>query len=208
MKATFGGMQPSLPRLEDDDHDTPDDLYRELSERFGPFDLDAAASPHNAKCERYITKHEDALSVEWSGRVWCNPPYKDIIKWVRKAYEEVQSGRCETVCLLLPAHTSTAWFHDYALPFAEIYWVRRKRKFGGAKWVSPVASVAVVFKCPPPLKVGDRVAVIAKGPWQCRQGTVGEFTGPDDKYILVALDEDDPLWCMRHELAKLEEPKS
>ena len=52
------------------------------------------------------------------------------------------------VTRLLPAHTSTEWFHDYALPFAELYWVRGKRKFGASKDRALMPSVAVVFRRP------------------------------------------------------------
>ena len=53
------------------------------------------------------------------------------------------------------------------------------------------------------LKVGDRVAVIAKGPWQCRQGTVihaGVFV------VTVRRDDGGYMWLRRTQIAKLEEP--
>lgn len=134
-----------LPGLERSEWFTPDDLFNELAAKYGPFTLDVAASHDNSKCEEYFTVEQDGLAQEWHGRVWCNPPYRDLIKWVKKAHEETQSGRCEIAVLLLPAHTSTAWFHDYALPFAEFYWVRRKRKFGGLS-TALMPSVGVIFR--------------------------------------------------------------
>ena len=119
---------------------TPDDL-------FGPFDLDVAASAENTKCSAFYDIESDGLNQPWRGSVWCNPPYKDLIKWVSKAYNEVHGlRRCESACLLLPAQTSTAWFHDLALPYGMIHWIRGKRKFGGAKWNAFMPSVAVVFR--------------------------------------------------------------
>ena len=54
--------------------------------------------------------------------MFCNPPYgREIGKWVRKAYEEAQSGA--TIVLLIPARTDTSYFHDYILGHAEIRWV-------------------------------------------------------------------------------------
>lgn len=125
---------------------TPPDLFDEISAKYGPFTLDVAADSLNTKCVEYFTAEQDGLKQSWRGRVWCNPPYRDLIKWVRKAYEETLSGRCQIAVLLLPAHTSTAWFHDYALPFAELYWVRGKRKFGGQKDRALMPSVVVVFR--------------------------------------------------------------
>lgn len=126
---------------------TPSDLMSEISERYGPFTLDVAADASNAQCSQYYTAEQDGLRQPWHGRVWCNPPYRNLIKWVRKAFEETRrDGGPEIAVLLLPAHTSTAWFHDYALPHAELYWVRRKRRFGGVKHQAIMPSVVVVFR--------------------------------------------------------------
>ncbi|MCE9558299.1 MAG: phage N-6-adenine-methyltransferase, partial [Armatimonadetes bacterium] len=88
----------------------------------------------------------DALAQNWHGHVFCNPPYTKLLTWVLKAFEEVKAGRCEKAVLLLPAHTSTEWFHDYALPHGEIYWIRGKRKFGGQKKSALMPSVAICFR--------------------------------------------------------------
>lgn len=126
---------------------TPDDLFAELWNEFGPFDLDAAASEQNAKCPLFFTIVDDGLSQPWKGRVWCNPPYRNLIRWVEKAWYEVsREGGADLVVLLLPAQTSTRWFHDYALKHGELYWVRGKRRFGGARWQSVTPSVGVIFR--------------------------------------------------------------
>ena len=124
---------------------TPDDLFRDIEARYGPFDIDVAASEKNAKCERFYTEGDNALEQPWLGVAFCNPPYKDLIKWVRKAWDEVRSGRCKRAVMLLPAQTSTAWFHDYALRYGHVWFIRGKRRFGGAKYNSMSASIVVVF---------------------------------------------------------------
>ena len=82
------------------------------------------------------------------GSVWCNPPYSDITSWVRKAHEEVSSGRCEVVVMLVPARTDTRWFHDwcYNKRGVEIEFVKGRLKFGGAKHNAPFPSMVVVFR--------------------------------------------------------------
>ena len=91
---------------------TPDDLFGELNEIFH-FDLDACASRANAKCQRFFTKEQDALTRRWRGTVWMNPPYgREIAKFMRKAYEESLAG-ASVVCLV-PSRTDTDWWHRFA----------------------------------------------------------------------------------------------
>ena len=103
-----------------DDWATPPDVFARLNERFG-FTLDAAASPANAKCERYFTPAENGLSQSWAGeRVWCNPPFSDIILWIRKAWDEWQSG-AKTIVMIVPANrTDRTWWHEHVEPFRDL----------------------------------------------------------------------------------------
>lgn len=145
MKRPRTPEQYGLPTISASDWFTPDWLFRDLDARFGPFTLDAAAADDNAKCVEYFTERQDGLTQAWRGRVWCNPPYVGLLRWVKKAYEEVASGRAERVLLLLLAHTSTEWFHEWALPFARLHWIRGKVKFGGRNKSALMPSVAVIF---------------------------------------------------------------
>jgi len=113
--------QPGIEGLAEGDWFTPDKLFRELEERYGPFDLDAAATPANTKCRRFFTEADNALEQPWFGRVWCNPPHgRDVnAAWCRKAIEETAAGRVELVCLLMPASTAAHWFHELVLPIAD-----------------------------------------------------------------------------------------
>lgn len=54
--------------------ETPQVFFNEWDSRYH-FTLDACALPENAKCRRYFTPEQDGLRQEWSGVVWCNPPY-------------------------------------------------------------------------------------------------------------------------------------
>ena len=71
---------------------TPRDLFDELDAEFH-FDLDVASTDANALCANHYTKSDDGLAKEWTGRVWCNPPYgREIGKWMRKAAESNRGG--------------------------------------------------------------------------------------------------------------------
>ncbi len=110
------------------------------------FDLDVCASAENAKCEIFYTEEDDGLTQEWEGNCWMNPPYgREIIHWMRKAYESSLSGA--TVVCLVPARTDTKWWHEYAMK-GDIEFIRGRLKFGDAKNSAPFPSAVVIF-CPP-----------------------------------------------------------
>ena len=121
---------------------TPDDLFAELNGIFH-FDLDACASPANAKCTRYFTKEQDALRRTWRGTVWMNPPYgREIAAFMRKAHEESLAGA--TVVCLVPSRTDTDWWHRYAKR-GHVIFLRGRLKFGGASTSAPFPSAIVIF---------------------------------------------------------------
>lgn len=122
---------------------TPARFFEDVNAELGPFTLDVAADAINAKCKRFYTVAEDGLKQEWSGRVWCNPPYgRAIGKWVKKAFESARNGT--VVVCLIPARTDTAWWHDYATK-GTIRFIRGRLRFGNAKHNAPFPSALVIF---------------------------------------------------------------
>ena len=128
-----------------DEWETPDELFEILNDEFH-FTLDACATDDNHKVDKYFTKMDDGLKQDWSGyRVFCNPPYSEIGKWVQKAYYEgLKAGTL--VCLLIPARTDTRWFHDYILHRSEIRFIKGRLRFSGSKWNAPFPSMIVIFR--------------------------------------------------------------
>jgi phage N-6-adenine-methyltransferase len=90
------------------------------------FDIDVAASHDNHKVGKYLTKHQNGLIRRWYGRAWCNPPYDDLMSWVRKAYEESLKGAI--VVMLLPLWATTKWYKTYS-KFAAIEILPGRLKF-------------------------------------------------------------------------------
>lgn len=119
-------------------------MFNELDREFH-FDLDPCATDFNAKCSNYFTKKQDGLSRGWWGSVFMNPPYgREIIKWVKKAYEESKRPLVDVVVCLVPARTDTAWWHDYCMK-GEIRFIRGRIKFSG-KGSAPFPSAIVIFR--------------------------------------------------------------
>jgi phage N-6-adenine-methyltransferase len=127
-----------------DEWATPQQFFDEVDREFG-FDLDACATPLNAKCERYFTRADDGLAQEWAGRVWLNPPYgRSIGDWMAKAWEASQTT-AELVVCLVPVRTDTRWWHEHAA-HGEVRFLRGRLKFGDAENSAPFPSALVVFR--------------------------------------------------------------
>lgn len=130
-----------------DEWATPDDLFKKLDDEFH-FNLDPCASDENHKTPMYFTREQDGLKCSWGGyRVFCNPPYSQIAKWVKKAYEETTQPNT-LVVLLVFSRTDTKYFHDYILHRAEIRFIKGRVKFGNAKYNAPFPSMLVIFRGP------------------------------------------------------------
>lgn len=125
-----------------DEWATPQDFYDVVNAEFG-FDLDVCALDSSAKCARYFTPDTDGLAHEWTGTVWMNPPYGDVIAtWMAKAFESAKAGA--TVVCLVPARTDTGWFHDYAFP-GQVRFIKGRLRFGEAEASAPFPSCLVVL---------------------------------------------------------------
>ena len=138
-----------------DEWETPPEFYEKLNKRF-KFTLDPCATHENHKCDKYYTIEVDGLSKSWANeKVFVNPPYGNIGKWVKKAYEEsTENGAI--VVMLMPARTDTKYWHDYIMNSASaIYFIKGRLKFynkviadyTGKSDLSPAPfpSVVVVF---------------------------------------------------------------
>lgn len=100
-----------------DDRRTPRSLFDPLNDEFH-FTLDVAASVENALCPDYFTLEDNGLTKQWSGSVWCNPPFSDCGSWVRKANYE--SSWVDSIVMLLPANrTEQGWWQTSVEPFRE-----------------------------------------------------------------------------------------
>jgi phage N-6-adenine-methyltransferase len=122
---------------------TPRWLFDAL-DRYYQFSLDVCAIPENAKCKRFFSPQENGLKQKWERNCWMNPPYgREIVKWVRKAYESSLDGT--VVVALLPARTDTAWFWDYVYDKAMIEFIRGRLRFSDGKGAAPFPSMIAVW---------------------------------------------------------------
>jgi phage N-6-adenine-methyltransferase len=123
---------------------TPQDLFDKLH-KVWEFTLDVCATEENAKVLYFYDKADDGLKQSWKGHVcWMNPPYgREIVKWMRKAFQE--SLRGAVVVCLVPARTDTVWWHDYAMK-GDVTFLKGRLKFGDATNSAPFPSAIVIFR--------------------------------------------------------------
>lgn len=128
-----------------DEWATPQDVYDALNSEFH-FNLDPCCTAENAKCEYHFTAAENGLLQSWGGySVFCNPPYSEIEKWVRKAYFESQNPNT-IIVMLIPARTDTRYFHKWIYHRSEIRFIKGRLKFGTAKYNAPFPSMIVIYR--------------------------------------------------------------
>ena len=84
------------------DHYTPKWVFNLLGVTF---DIDVAAPPGGVPwipALKSYSQADDGLTQPWHGLVWCNPPYSDILPWVKRLNKHGNG------IALLP-HTKGAW---------------------------------------------------------------------------------------------------
>lgn len=104
---------------------TPPDFFAQLNSYFH-FTLDAAASPNNAKCERYFTEADNAFLQGWpeSDMIWLNPPYSNLTDWVNLFLNQTTQG-----VALVRSDTSTAWFKRAMKECYSVHFLTGRLKF-------------------------------------------------------------------------------
>lgn len=141
-----------MPKAKTVEWPTPDYLFKDIVQEFGPFDLDPAATPENAKAPRFFTQEQNGLKQDWTPhkRIFINPPYgAGLGEWVAKAAAAAGAG--SMVVMLLPARTDVKWFHDYVYgkPGVEVRFIKGRVRYGAGAAPAPFGSMVVIFRPTP-----------------------------------------------------------
>jgi phage N-6-adenine-methyltransferase len=119
-------------------YSTPKEFMRAVETRFGKPSFDLAATPSNAKANRYYTKRDNALAHDWTklkGLLWLNPPYADISPWAKKCASTIfhTGGDLEGILFLVPAAVGSNWFRDHVWGHARVFFLNGRLTFDGER---------------------------------------------------------------------------
>ena len=96
---------------------TPQEYIKAARLVMGGIDFDPAsclAAQSVVTAKHYYTKQDNALTKEWAGRVWLNPPYSYplIEQFVNKLNAEYQAQRVTAAIIITNNSSDTFWFHS------------------------------------------------------------------------------------------------
>jgi hypothetical protein len=137
-------MNRALLKSENNHHNTPLN-FMEYVYSFWPRGVDLDPCSNSSSIVKAKTKWDGTfgqcgLSIQWVGRVFCNPPYKnEIPKWVKKCVESSYLCECEII-LLVPSRTDTRWFNMALEACDSLCLVKGRLKFGEATNAAPFPS--------------------------------------------------------------------
>lgn len=108
------GRHPK-PYTGDDEWYTPAEYLDRVRRVLGGIDLDPASTGQAqqiVRAARCFTKDDDALTRDWCGRVWLNPPYSKGLLWqfISKMVREINIGNTTAAITLLNNFTDADWF--------------------------------------------------------------------------------------------------
>jgi site-specific DNA-methyltransferase (adenine-specific) len=158
-------INPALYSSNNEHFCTPPE-FLETIYKFKTIEVDPCSNPGSlVKSNKFYFKHDDGLKQEWSRNnelTFVNPPYgREILKWVKKCFEEYKLG--SDVVLLIPSRPGTkAWqniilkqatsicflkgriqFYDYITKKPAQCWSKKKNKMVDAK--APFDSALIYF---------------------------------------------------------------
>jgi transcriptional regulator with XRE-family HTH domain len=152
---------------------TPSDFMASIYAAFGVIDLDPCGhvlSPVVAKRRILLSEGGDGLADDWSGRVaFVNPPFSELLTWLRRAHDQWQAGNVQTVVCLVPVRTDSKWFHDTLSGDADIYFLKGRVRFldpRGKGQHTPFSMMVLTLGATAEQR--ERYAMIVPGFWLAR----------------------------------------
>jgi len=132
---------------------TPADYIALAREVMGGIDTDPATSEianRTVQASQIFTAEDNGLTKQWSGRVWCNPPYAQplISEFAEAIASKYESGEIKQACVLVNNGTETAWFQRMVSAASAVCFPKSRIKFldpDGNPSGAPLQGQAVIY---------------------------------------------------------------
>jgi len=120
----FPEVQPHNGVEDDNQRYTTDEADAWLRSVAGveAWDLDVAACAESHRAQKWYGLPIDGSGMHWYGRVFCNPPWDNIDRWVVSAWTAFGGERHKpsVIGMLLPGNrTHRPWWQTYVEPFRD-----------------------------------------------------------------------------------------
>lgn len=149
---------------------TPPEFLAKIHDAFGAIDLDPcghALSPVVAKRRILLEEGGDGFVNDWSGGLaFVNPPFSEMLRWLKRAHEQWSCGNVDSVVCLVPARTDARWFHETLSVEANIFFLQGRVRFSNIRGKSqhtPFALMLVALGTSPGQRA--RWSALAEGFW-------------------------------------------
>ena len=110
-----------------DNWETPPDLFQKACDYFAVSPLlDVCATEKNTKCKYYYS--ERSLERPYEVDFFCNPPYSQVKKWIKKCYFEHIKYNVNGIMLIFAKTDTKAW-HEFLFPHADILFLQGRVHF-------------------------------------------------------------------------------
>lgn len=108
--------------LQNEDYKLNTEIFSELNEQYGPFDIELFASDQNNHITNYYTKRDNAFNKTWSKQnCYGNCPYNNetIYKMLHKSIEDFMSDNTLSTkyTFILPEWTTAPWYKTFMCYF-------------------------------------------------------------------------------------------
>ena len=113
---------------------TPADYIALARAVMGGIDTDPATSEianRTVQAAQIFTAEDNGLTKQWSGRVWCNPPYAQplIAEFAEAIASKFEAGEIEQACVLVNNGTETGWFQRMLQAASAVCFPRSRIRF-------------------------------------------------------------------------------
>lgn len=98
---------------ENDEWYTPAWLFEALGVEFDLDPCSPGAPPSSVPARHHLTKDDNGLAAEWSGKVWLNPPFSSKRDWYERLIRELAAGTVTGGVALMPNRTETHDLQEY-----------------------------------------------------------------------------------------------